>query len=92
MSKKAKGFGQPQTPTRDAKRLMLAFGECAAKAKGDQAPIHQFLQSNLDKLDESLLEALPLVFAALTTDQYPTERQAIANLFGAFGNVIQEFP
>jgi tetratricopeptide (TPR) repeat protein len=92
MPKKAKGFGQPQTPTRDAKRCMLAFRECLAKAKGDQAQIRQFLQSNLDKLDESLLEALPLVFTALTTDQPADERESIAHLFGWFGYAIEEFP
>jgi tetratricopeptide (TPR) repeat protein len=92
MPKKAKGFGQPQTPTRDAKRFMLAFRECAARAKGDQLQIRQFLQSKLNRLDESLLEALPQVFTALTTDQPADKRESIAHLFGTFGAALQEFP
>ncbi len=68
---------------------MLAFWECWAKAKGDQTQIHQFLQANLDQLNESLLEALPLVFTAMTKEQSAT---AIATLFVAFGNATWQFP
>ena len=92
MSKKAKGFGQSQPATGDAKRLMLAFRACVAKAKGDQSQLDQFLQSHLDQLDESLLKALPLVFATLTAGQSTDERQAVANLFWGFGYAIGQFP
>jgi tetratricopeptide (TPR) repeat protein len=89
---KNKGFGQSQPPTRDAKRFILAFWSWAAQAKGDETQLRQFLQSNLDRLDEPLLQALPLVFATLTTNQSATERENIALLFAAFGNAVQQFP
>lgn len=58
--KKSQGFGETQIPTRNAKRFIVAFGE----QKGDAREI--FLEANLEALDESLLEALPLVFQKLT--------------------------
>ncbi len=61
-----KGFGQPKAvPTRNATQFMRAFGKCYAEAKGDKRQVEQFLQKNLAKLDEYLLEALPHVFPKL---------------------------
>jgi tetratricopeptide (TPR) repeat protein len=92
MAKKGKGFGQSQTPTREAKEFILAFQDHIAKTQGDQTPIHQFFQAHQAKLNESLLEALPLVFAKLTADKLLDERENIARVFVAFGNLIQKFP
>ncbi|MCY7277557.1 MAG: hypothetical protein LH702_28435, partial [Phormidesmis sp. CAN_BIN44] len=75
---KRKGFGQSQPPIRDAKKLMQALRERVAETQGDQTQVHQFFESNRAKLDESLLEALPLVFTTLTAEKLPETRQNIA--------------
>jgi tetratricopeptide (TPR) repeat protein len=87
-----KGFGKSAPPTRDAKKFMRAFMDCVIESKGNETKIHQFLKSNKAKLDESLLDALPLVFASLTADQLMNGREAIAPFFGTFGNSIRQFP
>jgi hypothetical protein len=43
-------------------------------------------------LNESLLEALPLVFKSLTADKLPEAQKNTAQFFGAFGDLIQQFP
>jgi tetratricopeptide (TPR) repeat protein len=86
------GFGKSAPRTRDAKKFMRAFMDCVIEAKGNETKIHQFLKSNKAKLDESLLDALPLVFASLTSDQLMNGREAIAPFFGTFGNSIRQFP
>ena len=87
-----KGFGQSQPPMRDAKKFMQAFVERLTETEGDQTQIHQFFESNRAKLDESLLEALPLVFKALTAEKLPEARKNIAQFFQTFGDLIQQFP
>jgi tetratricopeptide (TPR) repeat protein len=87
-----KGFGKSAPPTRDAKKFMRAFMDCVIESKGNKTKIYQFLKSNRAKLDESLLDALPLVFATLTAERLSGERENIAQFFGAFGALIQEFP
>jgi tetratricopeptide (TPR) repeat protein len=84
------GFGKSEPPTRDAKKFMRAFMDCVVDAKGDETKIHQFFKSNKAKLNESLLDALPV----LTADQLqlPNERKNMAVLFWGFGNSIQQFP
>ncbi|NER80566.1 MAG: tetratricopeptide repeat protein, partial [Leptolyngbya sp. SIO1D8] len=88
-----KGFGQPSAvPTRNATKFMRAFGQCCAQAKADKKPVNQFLKSNVAKLNNALLEALPLVFTKLSTDERLKDRQNVASLFGVFGNALQDFP
>jgi len=87
-----KGFGQSQPPMRDAKKFMQAFAERLTEVQGNQTQIHQFFESNRAKLDESLLEALPLVFRALTAEKLPEAQKNIAQLFWVFGDLIQRFP
>ena len=88
-----KGFGQPKAvPTRNATQFMRAFGKCYTKAKGDERQIDQFLKTNLAKLDEYLLEALPHVYPKLLEDGPLGDRQNVAWLFGEFGNAVWEFP
>jgi tetratricopeptide (TPR) repeat protein len=84
-----KGFGQSEPPTRKAKKFMRAFMERVAD---NQAQANQFFISTQAQLDESLLEALPLVFATFTADKLPEERENIAQLFLTFGDLIQQFP
>jgi hypothetical protein len=81
MSKKAKGFGQSPTPTRKFKDFILAFGDFYRKNSRDKTKLQQFLKANINKLDDLLLDALPLVFTSLITDKSIDEREAIANLF-----------
>ena len=87
-----KGFGQSQPSMRDAKKFMQAFMESVVETQGDQTQVHQFFESNKAKLDESLLEALPLVFRALTAEKLPETRKNIAQFFEMFGALIQQFP
>jgi len=89
---KVKGFGQSQPSIRDAKKFMQALHKRLSEAQGDQTQIHQFFESNRAKLDESLLEALPLVFKALTAEKSPETRKNVAQFFGTFGDLIQQFP
>ena len=71
---------------------MQAFMKRLAETQGDQTQIHQFFESNRAKLDELLLEALPLVFKALTAEKLPETRKNIAQFFEMFGALIQQFP
>jgi tetratricopeptide (TPR) repeat protein len=87
-----KGFGKSIPPTRRIKNFMRLFMERVVEAKGNETKIQQFLKSKKENLDETLLDALPSVFAALTADQLPNKRENIAALFGTFGNLVQKFP
>ncbi len=87
-----KGFGQSIPPTRRIKNFMRLFMERVVEAKGNETKIHQFLKSKKENLDETLLDALPSIFATLTADRLPNERDNIAALFGTFGNLVQNFP
>ena len=88
-----KGFGQPKAvPTRNATQFMRAFGKCYAKAKGDKRQIEQFLQANLAKLDEHLLEALPYTFPKLLAEDQFGNKQNVASSFLTFGTAIGQFP
>ncbi|MBW4618899.1 MAG: tetratricopeptide repeat protein [Cyanosarcina radialis HA8281-LM2] len=82
-----KGFGQSEPPTRQAKKFLLAFMRCMAETQEDRDRVHNFFKSHQAQLNESLLEALPLVVQKLTP-----EREEIAPFLLTFGNSIQQFP
>ncbi|MBD2600244.1 MULTISPECIES: tetratricopeptide repeat protein [Microcystis] len=92
MSKKAKGFGQSPTPTRKFKDFLLAFGDFYRKNSKDETKLQQFLKANINKLDDLLLDALPLVFTSLIADKSIDEREIIASLFENFAVTIDKFP
>jgi len=92
MSKKAKGFGQSPTPTRKFKDFLLAFGDFYRKNSRDETKLQQFLKANINKLDDLLLDALPLVFTSLIADKSIDEREKIASLFENFAVTIYKFP
>ncbi|NCR38945.1 MAG: tetratricopeptide repeat protein [Microcystis aeruginosa W13-11] len=92
MSKKAKGFGQSPTPTRKFKDFLLAFGDFCRKNSKDETKLQQFLKANINKLDDLLLDALPLVFTSLIADKSIDEREKIASLLENFAVTIYEFP
>lgn len=92
MSKKAKGFGQSPTPTRKFKDFLLAFGDFYRKNSKDETKLQQFLKANINKLDDLLLDALPLVFTSLIADKSIDERERIASLFENFAVTIDKFP
>ncbi|TRU70766.1 MAG: tetratricopeptide repeat protein [Microcystis viridis Mv_BB_P_19951000_S69] len=92
MSKKAKGFGQSPTPTRKFKDFLLAFGDFCRKNPKDETKLQQFLKANINKLDDLLLDALPLVVTSLIADKSINEREKIASLFENFAVTIHEFP
>ncbi|WP_323221711.1 tetratricopeptide repeat protein, partial [Spirulina sp. 06S082] len=90
MGKKKKGFGKKkEIPTRKTRDFMLALQERIVKNDAKSTKVYQFVEA---KLDESLLEALPLVFNQLIAKKTSREQQNIARLFGNFGNLLQEFP
>ena len=92
MSKKAKGFGQSPTPTRKFKDFLFAFGDFCRKNSKDETKLQQFLKANINKLDDLLLDALPLVFTSLIADKSIDEREKIACLFENFAVTIDKFP
>jgi tetratricopeptide (TPR) repeat protein len=86
-----KRFGQSvAVSTQNAMRLIDAFQKHAEQGQTSLQQDWQFLQEHLKSLDESLLEALPLVFTRLTAHELPEMRQYFAQLFVAFGNLIQQ--
>ena len=94
---KAKGFGKPAATTQNerieqARKLLLDFGKHHAKVEGQKKKVRQFLQDHLDKLDESLLDVLPLAFDRCTAHQPEDRQRAFASLFAVFGDALQEFP
>jgi tetratricopeptide (TPR) repeat protein len=88
---KKKGFGKSQPSIKEAKKFILAFQDCGIKNNGDKVKCEEFLKANLDKLDESLLEALPLVFGDLTANRLSQERDNFASTFGNFALLINDF-
>ncbi|MFO0291098.1 MAG: tetratricopeptide repeat protein [bacterium] len=92
MSKKAKGFGQSPTPTRKFKDFLLAFGDFYRKNSKYETKLQQFFKANINKLDDLLLDALPLVFTRLIADKSIDEREKIACLFENFAVTIDKFP
>jgi tetratricopeptide (TPR) repeat protein len=87
-----KGFGQSVASTWKEKDFMRSFLKHAIKAKGNKTRIQDFLKSNKAKLNESLLDALPLVFKAFLAGDFCDEREKVAQFFSIFGNTIQQFP
>jgi hypothetical protein len=87
-----KEIGQPESLTRDAENFLYAFRKCVAETQSNQAQIYQFFNSNRAQLTESLLEALPFVFAKFTADQLPKGRNPTARLLWSFGYWIKQFP
>jgi tetratricopeptide (TPR) repeat protein len=85
-----KGFGKTVS-TRKAKQFFDAFQKWS-DADGGFRTAHDLFQANLSELDESLLEAMPLLFEQLTDNQSLERRRKIAVLFGNFGNRIRHFP
>ncbi|GCE59046.1 tetratricopeptide repeat protein [Microcystis aeruginosa] len=92
MSKKAKGFGQSPTPTRKFKDFLFAFGDFYRKNPKYETKLQQFFKANINKLDDLLLDALPLVFTSLIADKSIDEREIIASLFENFAVTIYKFP
>jgi tetratricopeptide (TPR) repeat protein len=88
---KKKGFGKSQPSIKEAKKFILAFQDCGIKNNGDKVKCEEFLKANLDKLDESLLEALPLVFRDLTANKLSQERESFASVFESFALLINDF-
>jgi tetratricopeptide (TPR) repeat protein len=87
-----KGFGKPtEIPTRNEMKFMRAILDCLAESQRDST-VYQLLQSHLPNLNESFLEALPLIFNKLIADESLRARENIATLFLNFGDLIREFP
>jgi tetratricopeptide (TPR) repeat protein len=87
-----KRFGKSVTPTRAAKDFMRAFAECRQQAEGNKARVQHFFKANQSQLNESLLEALPLIFAAGLAGKSLDERSQFADSFWFLGYSIYDFP
>ena len=87
------GFGKPvSVSTQNATKFMRKARQVIKKAEGDREKVYGFFKANLDELDESLLEALPSVFAKVTANERRQKRERITALFVDFGSLIQQFP
>jgi tetratricopeptide (TPR) repeat protein len=89
---KKKGFGKSQPSIKEAKKFILAFQKCLMDSNRDEEEILLFFKRNLKKLDESLLEALPLVFDNLISNQLLDDRRNIAETFVILGAFLGRFP
>jgi tetratricopeptide (TPR) repeat protein len=87
-----KGFGQSIVSTRKEKDFMRSFIKHAIEAKGNETQIQDFLKSNQSKLNESLLDALPLVFKAFLAGDFCDVQEVVAQFFAIFGYTIRQFP
>jgi tetratricopeptide (TPR) repeat protein len=87
-----KGFGQSVPSTRKEKDFMRSFIKHAIEAKGNEIRIQDFLKSNKAKLNESLLDALPLVLKTFLAEDFRDKREEVAIFFSIFGTAIQQFP
>ena len=88
-----KGFGKPAATTQNqrienARKFILAFQKHDAKVLGQPDKLHRFFLKHLDKLDESLLELLPLVFDRWTAHQTQDEQRVTALMFANFGKAL----
>ncbi|MEL7357508.1 MAG: tetratricopeptide repeat protein [Cyanobacteria bacterium J06560_6] len=89
----ANGFGKPTSvSTREATQFMRAVRQTITAAKGDKEKVYRFFEANLDKLDESLVEALPSVFSKVTSRERQGKQEKIAELFVDFAVLVQKFP
>ncbi len=48
---------------------MTVVRQTIAEAEGDKKKVYRFFEANLDKLNESLREALPFVFAKVISNE-----------------------
>lgn len=93
MAKKAKGFGQKrEVPTREAKQLLLTFGERSQEQGQDSVKLERFVALKLDELDESLLESLPLAFNQLIKQCSPSKQRHIAGIANDLAVFLCKFP
>ena len=74
---------------KDAVRFGVEIALLVAQPQEDWTQLHNFLQVNVERLDEALLKALPDVFTALIQQN---NQLVIAGLFVRFGNLIREVP
>ncbi len=88
-----KGFGKSTTVSiRDEVKFMRAVMQRIKASYQNPTQIYPFFQSNVEKLDGSFLETLPLVFAKLTANKLPETKESIALSFMNFGIFIIQFP
>lgn len=70
---------------------MRAVLRCIAESRQD-ATVYQFFQSHVADLNESLLDALPIIFNKLVANEPQPTRENIAALFLNFADLIRPFP
>ncbi|MEM9542238.1 MAG: tetratricopeptide repeat protein [Cyanobacteria bacterium P01_E01_bin.42] len=90
MAKKPKGFGKKKKiPTRETREFIIAFKARTVEHGQDSEKVYELVEA---KLDESSLEAFPLVFNQLIANQTSQERKSIAGLFNFLGSLLAQFP
>ena len=87
-----RGFGKPvSVPTRNATRFIKTMRQAISRARRDEGKVYRFFEANLDSLNESLLDALPIVFSKMISDSQQNV-QYVASTFANFGALICDFP
>jgi tetratricopeptide (TPR) repeat protein len=87
-----RGFGKPTViSTRRETKFMHEVLRHIEESSHNPTKIYQFLQSNLDNLNELLLEALPIIFNKLTANELLQKRERVAALFLEFGVWMAQF-
>jgi tetratricopeptide (TPR) repeat protein len=71
---------QPKSSTQAAEQFVLTVLNYVAKTGENQAQVYPFFNANQEKLDESCLEALPLVFEILTREPLPKRKTFLQSL------------
>ena len=73
----------------DAVGFVVEILQLIEQAQGSRVQVYNFFRANLAQLDETVLQALPIVFESLIQKNDPF---VISALLEAFGNLIQMFP
>ena len=89
----ALGGGSAQTgeSPENADQFLRAVLQLVADSRGDAQQVYPFLAQHQDRLNETLLQTLPQIAAALLASN-PEQRQYVADDLGNFGNLINQFP
>jgi CHAT domain-containing protein len=88
----ALGFWKGSLPSQSSENAVMFWAEIMAliaQTQGAQTQVYEFLQSNVGRLDQDLLRALPDLFSRLIQR---IDRSLSAAVFFEFANLIQQFP
>ncbi|MBW4661051.1 MAG: tetratricopeptide repeat protein [Drouetiella hepatica Uher 2000/2452] len=91
----ATALGDTSTQTEgnleNADPFLLAVLQLVVDSQGNAQQVYPFLAQHQDQLNETLLQTLPQIAAALLAGN-PEQQQFVAAVLMNFGNLIQQFP